>query len=609
MRRKIFAAVLCCALLLTAFTGCNSADYKAALALADQEKYTEAEKAFKTLGTYKDAAAQAQRCAFLNAADLEASGRYAEAQAAFAALEDYADAAVQARICGYLNAQKLESEELFSEAQAAFASLGDYEDAAERAENCRKEGKYRQAAEQLKDRPDPGDYSEAVTLLKEIGEYKDSSALLQEASLLTAEYLHPALTEETYAGTVTDTARAEALLSLYENAAGCSDAVPEKLSEARVLLLAAYIRQNGERTENGYALTVKEEDTHTDLSVSTEEVKEKYSVLLRDDGTFGLCFYRDESAFFAETSGTLTLQTVYDYDILHDPLSGRSGVRASISTPGVISTVYEANLDIATAFSPADFRDSKYESTVVRTGKTESDGRTLNAFPYGETVRAFEAYLGELPFEISLADVGFGEAVLSGVKPEPVPQPEEAAEENGTNAAEAQEAGTAYMQETPEAKYTEPMPTTADMLNGRQRCFAVTDTVLRKAPSEESEEILTVTYGTQVSATAVREGWAFVKTGKGEEGWTPIAYLFGKWMFGSGLNAALRDVERTSDCRVVPKMLRTVTAANVRFGPSGNKEQIARYEAGTECVWVASSGAWRLVWHEGKYGWIHSSNF
>lgn len=133
--RKILAILLLAAMALS-LTGCDMLDYSKAAKAMKLCDYEVAGDTFRSLGDYKDSAAQAVECDYLLAFEKLEGGSYPQAKELFEALGDYKDSGEQAIDCGYLMALIAIDEE---------------------------------------------DYARAVELLTPIIDYKDSDALLKEA--------------------------------------------------------------------------------------------------------------------------------------------------------------------------------------------------------------------------------------------------------------------------------------------------------------------------------------------------------------------------------------------------------------------------------------------
>ena len=130
---KRLTALLLSVLMLVALTGCDSSDYKKAVALMDSGDYSAAQELFEALGDYEDSADQVIECKY---------------QRALAKLDD----------------------DNYIDAQDAFEALGDYKDSADQVIEC----KYQRALEMI----DDGEYADAAELLTEVGAYKDSETLI-----------------------------------------------------------------------------------------------------------------------------------------------------------------------------------------------------------------------------------------------------------------------------------------------------------------------------------------------------------------------------------------------------------------------------------------------
>jgi len=150
----------------------KAAAYEEAAALLTGGAYREAAAAYGELGTYKDSA---QRMA-------EAEEKAAEAEAAAAAAERERQLAAQ-----YDAAVQLLEEREYSEAVEVFTELGDYRDAAEQLktaqEGVQKSGEYNTAAEVMA----AGNYEAAIALWERLGDFSDSQEQLE---ICKVEILH-----------------------------------------------------------------------------------------------------------------------------------------------------------------------------------------------------------------------------------------------------------------------------------------------------------------------------------------------------------------------------------------------------------------------------------
>ncbi len=88
--KKILTALLALVMVL-ALCGCDSSDYKKAIALLDGGDYAAAREMFVALGDYEDSAAMITECDYRQARSLLASGAFESAREMFLALGDYKD--------------------------------------------------------------------------------------------------------------------------------------------------------------------------------------------------------------------------------------------------------------------------------------------------------------------------------------------------------------------------------------------------------------------------------------------------------------------------------------------------------------------------------------
>ena len=85
---KKIATLLCCLALLLCLTGCERADYVAAVEVYNSGQFAEARNLFLALGEYEDSAALAKRCDYHLAVQLYKDGKFPEAIAALEKLGD-----------------------------------------------------------------------------------------------------------------------------------------------------------------------------------------------------------------------------------------------------------------------------------------------------------------------------------------------------------------------------------------------------------------------------------------------------------------------------------------------------------------------------------------
>lgn len=173
----------------------NSNVYKAAAALRDEGRYTEAEEAFLALGDYKDAATQALESRYLLAQLYLDEGKPHVAVEIWSSLGDYSDspqrvdeALTQWHEQDYQAATALKEEGSYMDAAKAFAKLGDFRDAQEQQNICmqlQKEADYTAAMEASA----AGDYPTAMFLFHGLGNFEDAAFQYASAAYLYASTL------------------------------------------------------------------------------------------------------------------------------------------------------------------------------------------------------------------------------------------------------------------------------------------------------------------------------------------------------------------------------------------------------------------------------------
>lgn len=90
---KRIVGFLLCMVLFLSLCGCNSQDYKKAMALYQDGDFSSAKAIFDKLGNYDDAAKMSKDCSYNMAIELLSAGAYLEAHELFAALGEYEDSA------------------------------------------------------------------------------------------------------------------------------------------------------------------------------------------------------------------------------------------------------------------------------------------------------------------------------------------------------------------------------------------------------------------------------------------------------------------------------------------------------------------------------------
>lgn len=134
---KKIATLLCCLALLLCLTGCERADYVAAVEVYNSGQFAEARNLFLALGEYEDSAALAKRCDYHLAVQLYKDGKFPEAIAALEKLGDYEDCQELITHSNYQIALQLKETRDYDAAQAAFEALEGYENSAKHISDIR----------------------------------------------------------------------------------------------------------------------------------------------------------------------------------------------------------------------------------------------------------------------------------------------------------------------------------------------------------------------------------------------------------------------------------------------------------------------------------------
>lgn len=128
---KKFALVLCALCLLLALTGCERADYVAAVEVYNSGDFAQARELFLALEDYENSPALVKRCDYHLAVDIYREGRFEDAIAALEKLGDYEDCPQLITHSKYQIALKLKEDKAYDEAEAAFEALEGYENSAD----------------------------------------------------------------------------------------------------------------------------------------------------------------------------------------------------------------------------------------------------------------------------------------------------------------------------------------------------------------------------------------------------------------------------------------------------------------------------------------------
>ena len=137
------------------------------------------------------------------------------------------------------------------------------------------------------------------------------------------------------------------------------------------------------------------------------------------------------------------------------------------------------------------------------------------------------------------------------------------------------------------------------------------DVNIRSGPGTNYGKLASVSSGAQLNVYASAYGWFLIEYKKNIYGWISGQYFFGDWMFESGLNSFLKDIEAPHDYLSAPEKV-VVTAengANARCGAATAKDLVSRLENGDTGICIGTTGDWRLCNFKGTYGWVHKSNF
>ena len=134
--RKI-ALLLCALCLLLALTGCDRADYVAAVEVYNAGDYAQARELFLALEDYEDSAELAKRCEYHLAVATYSEGKFEEAIAALEKLGDYEDSLALITHSKYQIALQLKDSRDHDAAEAAFEALEGYANSADHIADIR----------------------------------------------------------------------------------------------------------------------------------------------------------------------------------------------------------------------------------------------------------------------------------------------------------------------------------------------------------------------------------------------------------------------------------------------------------------------------------------
>lgn len=140
--------------------------YSNASKLFNEGNYTEAQKVYAELGTYKNSVEMVSECDYAVAKDLLDQGKYDEAKQAFDKISTYKDSSSMSNECIYQKATSIFNEGNYEEAKTIFDSISDYKDSAEQSKGCT----YQIAL----DLYNLGDEQGSIKLFVEIMDYADT---------------------------------------------------------------------------------------------------------------------------------------------------------------------------------------------------------------------------------------------------------------------------------------------------------------------------------------------------------------------------------------------------------------------------------------------------
>ena len=156
--------------------------FEHAKALFAEEKYTEAEAVFVSLGDYSTSKSWANKCRYKQAEQLLTQGDIENARSIFQRLGSYDDSTERIMECDYKLAENSEERGEYRKAAEAFEALGSFADSKARKNSCL----YQLALELYEN----GDINSAETLFENLGGYSDSDEQLKKIKYERAEKLY-----------------------------------------------------------------------------------------------------------------------------------------------------------------------------------------------------------------------------------------------------------------------------------------------------------------------------------------------------------------------------------------------------------------------------------
>ncbi|MGN0684256.1 MAG: DUF6273 domain-containing protein [Oscillospiraceae bacterium] len=157
----------------------EKSSFEHAKALFDEEKYSEAEAVFVSLGDYNTSKSWANKCRYKQAEQLLAQGDTENARSIFQRLGSYDDSSERMLECDYKSAELSEERGEYQTAAEAFEALGSFADSKSRKNGCL----YQLALELYEN----GDINSAEQIFEKLGGFSDSDKQLKRIKYERAE--------------------------------------------------------------------------------------------------------------------------------------------------------------------------------------------------------------------------------------------------------------------------------------------------------------------------------------------------------------------------------------------------------------------------------------
>lgn len=133
--KRVIAVVLVLVMALS-LCGCDSADYKKAMAAYEADDYETARAIFVELDDYEDSQKMVKECDYWIAQGYAEAGDYQKARDLFATLGDHRDSEDKVKSCDYQLALAAQESGDYQKARELFLKLGNYEDSALKAQEA-----------------------------------------------------------------------------------------------------------------------------------------------------------------------------------------------------------------------------------------------------------------------------------------------------------------------------------------------------------------------------------------------------------------------------------------------------------------------------------------